>query len=204
MQNPNPYAAPSAPVADVGQATGDGNFVPGGRPVASGNGWQWIVSGWELFKMNPGIWIANVVILFALLMVMAVIPIIGQVGGQLLLPVFVGGLMLGCRALANDQPFEVGHLVAGFREKFGPLFLLGVFYMLASLVIIIVVAGVFGFGLFAAAITSKASVALSSIVMMGLIILALSVPLAMAIWFSPALSTQMSAQPVGASWSRTR
>jgi uncharacterized membrane protein len=198
MQNPNPYAAPSAPVADVMQANGDGNFIAGGRPVPSGNGWQWIVSGWELFKLNPGVWIANVLILFVVLIVLSVIPLLGQLAAQLLLPVFVGGLMLGCYALTHGEPYEVGHLFAGFREKFGPLLLLGVFYVVASLAIFFVVAMVFGMGFLATAVSMKPSGSIMTVLLMVLVTMALGIPLAMAIWFAPALVVMQNIAPLDA------
>ena len=146
----NPYSAPSAPVADITQAVDDGRLIEGGQSVPSGHGWQWIVDGFNLFKLNPGIWIVNLIILFVILFVLAFIPFLGALATYILFPIFSGGLMLGCHALMHNEPLEVGHLFAGFREKAGPLAVVGLLY-LVGLIVILGIAGVFvGFGVVAA------------------------------------------------------
>ena len=147
MAQTNPYAAPSAPVADLATASDDGQLIEGGHAVPAGNGWQWIVDGFNLFKRNPGVWILNLIILFAITLVLAFIPIIGGLILNLTYPVFFGGLMLGCRALMHDEPLEVGHLFAGFRDKVGPLIMVAVFYLIGAVVIAIVVGVGFGFSM---------------------------------------------------------
>ena len=120
MNTPNPYAAPKATVADAADPQ-QGNFVPGGRAVPAGNGWSWIAAGWELFKRQPGAWIGIVVVLFVIFLAAAFIPVIGSIAVMVLFPVFVGGLMLGCRALREGGRLEIGHLFAGFRGHIGTL-----------------------------------------------------------------------------------
>ncbi len=195
----NPYAAPSAPVADVSRAVGDGRLIDGGQAVPSGHGWQWIVDGFNLFKLNPGIWILNLIILLAITFALAFVPFVGSLALNLIYPVFVGGLMLGCQALAHNEPLEVAHLFAGFREKAGPLVLVGVFYLVGALVIGIVVGGAFGFSVFAAMSRGgAASVDFSMIALMVLVMVALLIPLLMAVWFAPALVVFHDMQPLQA------
>jgi hypothetical protein len=184
----NPYAAPSAPVADVAGAVADGQLIEGGQTVLAGNGWQWIVDGFNLFKLNPGIWIVNLIILLVILMVLAFIPFIGQLATYILFPIFSGGLMLGCHTLMHDEPLEVGHLFAGFREKAGPLAVVGLLYLVGVIVVILVASVFVGFGLLGALFTGgRPAMSITMLLLGGLIVLGLSVPLAMAIWFAPAL-----------------
>ena len=184
----NPYAAPAAHVADVAGSTDDGQLIDGGQTVPAGNGWQWIVDGFDLFKMNPGIWIVNLIILVVIMFVLAFIPVIGALGTYILLPILSGGLMLGCQALMHNEPLEVGHLFAGFREKAGPLAMLGLLY-LVGLILIMLIASLFvGFGLFGALFSGgRPAMSVTMILLAALIVLGLSIPLAMAIWFAPAL-----------------
>jgi uncharacterized membrane protein len=195
----NPYAAPSAPVADVSRAADEGQLIDGGRAVPSGHGWQWIVDGFNLFKLNPGIWILNLIILLAIIVVVSFIPFIGSLALNLIYPVFIGGLMLGCRALTHNEPLEVAHLFAGFREKAGPLVLVGVFYLVGVFVLLIVVGVGFGFSMFAVMFKGGAtSIDPTMVLLMVLVVLALSVPLLMAVWFAPALVVFHDIQPLEA------
>ncbi|HTS53531.1 MAG TPA: BPSS1780 family membrane protein [Burkholderiales bacterium] len=183
----NPYAAPSAPVADVSRAADDGQLIVGGHAVPSGHGWQWIVDGFKLFKLNPGIWILNLIILVAITFALAFIPFIGQLALNLLFPVFTGGLMIGCHALAHNEPLEVAHLFAGFRDKAGPLILVAVLNLVGAFLIVIVVAALFGFSMFAVMFKGGNTVNPAMVLLMALIMLALFIPLLMAVYFAPAL-----------------
>src|SRR5215831_6042214 len=101
----NPYAAPKTAVADP--AVPLGNFVPGGRGVGAGRGWDWIASGWELFKRQPGTWIGLTVVALVLFIVVGVIPFVGSLALALLGPVFGAGVILGCRALETGGRLEI-------------------------------------------------------------------------------------------------
>jgi hypothetical protein len=185
----DPYAAPKSQVADRPGSPVEGNFVPEGQTVPAGNGWSWITSGWELFKQQPGMWILVIIIFLALMIVAGVIPIVNLVVG-LLGPVFVGGLMIGCRAIDEGGELEVGHLFAGFREHAGKLVLVGLFNVGAWLLVVVVIfllAGASAFTMRHAGADVGAGAA--SAVLGGLIGLALGIPIYMAIWFAPALVT---------------
>src|SRR2546423_1197717 len=69
MSTPNPYAAPRAQVADAADAPR--NFLPAGRAVPAARGWNWIAEGWELFRRQPGAWIALVIVALLLPLFMA-------------------------------------------------------------------------------------------------------------------------------------
>jgi uncharacterized membrane protein len=191
MSTPNPYAAPRATVADA-VSPQQGNFIPGGRGVPAGNGWTWIADAWELFKRQPGMWIAVVVALFVIFMVAAFIPVVGSIAMMVLFPVFTGGLMLGCRALAEGGRLEFGHLFAGFRGHVGTLAAVGAIYMVASLVIALVVGLITGVGMMTMMMgpnpdAANAVGALAGIVLASLVMLALMIPVIMAVWFAAPL-----------------
>ena len=86
------------------------------RSVAAGNGASWWAEAWRLFVPSVGVWLLIVVILFVLSFVLAFIPVVGHLAGQVMFPVFLGGLMLGCQAIDRGQPLTVNHLFAGFSE----------------------------------------------------------------------------------------
>jgi uncharacterized membrane protein len=185
----NPYAAPKAPVAET---LSQGSFIPGGRTVAPGRGWSWIAEGWNLFKRHAGMWIA-VGVLFALIFIaMAFIPILGSLAAMALAPVFTGGLMIGCRAQEEGGELQIGHLFAGFRERFGTLVSVGLLYLAGSVVAALVAGLVTGAGLWnmlgGGQVDPAAAAGAFMTVLLGvLVMMALMLPVFMAIWFAPPL-----------------
>jgi uncharacterized membrane protein len=190
MSTPNPYAAPRAPVSDLAGA--QANFIPAGRGVPASHGWDWIAQGWDLFKRQPGIWVVQIIIFAVLYIVMALIPVLGSLAGVVFAPVFAAGFMIGCRALEEGQPLKVGHLFAGFRERFGTLVVVGVIYLAVSIVIALVVGLATGVGMWSllgggAADAASGAAAALTLLLALLVMLALMLPVMMAVWFAPAL-----------------
>jgi len=183
----NPYTAPAATVADP--AAPQGKFIPGGRTVAAGHGWSWIAQGWELFKRQPALWIGMFVTMVVILLLLAFVPVIGTIANAVLWPVLEAGLLIGCRALEKEGNLEFGHLFAGFRERFGTLIAVGAISFGISLVIGLLVFAVMGFGMFTmmGGGPGTGPQALASIALPLLVMLALLLPLFMAMWFAPAL-----------------
>ena len=109
------------------------------RPVPAGNGWAWIVSGFNLFKANPVMWIVILLIYLAIIIPLSFIPAIGSIITTLLAPVFAAGMMSGCQALVSKQDLEINHLFEGFKKNTAQLISVGGIYMLSLLVIMVVV-----------------------------------------------------------------
>ena len=175
--------------------------VMGGRAVGAGQGWTWIAEGFGLFRKAPGIWIALVVILFVILVVLAFIPLLGAVATFLIVPVFVGGLLLGCQALQGGGELEVAHLFAGFKAHTGNLIVLGALAIAGWIVVMLPVVVIVGAGAFLAAIRGDAAgvAALGgSFMLASLVALALSIPIYMALWFAPALVVLRGMPPIEA------
>jgi uncharacterized membrane protein len=171
----------------------------------AGEGWTWIVQGWRLFRASPVMWIAATIILFIIAIALGLIPIIGQLAFQVLSPVLAAGLVLACRSLETGGDFELEQLFGGFRRAFGPLAVLGVFFMLGELVIFLVFMVFAGFGIITGILagqtdnTIAALMAASTSVLLGtLVALALMVPLFAAYWFAPALVVMHGMRPVEA------
>ena len=187
----NPYATPKAAVADEPRAQGE--YIPGGRGVPVSHAWSWIAEGWTLFRAEPGLWIGIIVVFVVILFGMAVLPIIGPVAQNLLMPVFMGGIVLGCRAIDDGSGLQFNHLFAGFKDRFGTLVAVGALYLagfVAVLVIVMLITGAGVFALFTAGATQEdimASGAAWGLLLAVLIAMALSLPLVMAVWFAAPL-----------------
>jgi len=176
-------------------------FLATGRTVPAGNGWQWIVDGWSLFVRAPGIWVAQMAIFVVICVLLVLVPILGSLVSIVAGPVFVGGFVIGCRALEEGGELKVEHLFAGFRERFGALATVGVIYLIANVVIAFVAGLVMGASLFRgvsagdpAAVAGAAAMVLLAV----LIALGLMIPVLMAVWFAPLLVVFQQQQPVAA------
>lgn len=176
-------------------------FNGASRRVDIADSFDWLKQGWAIFISNPGAWIAMMVIVLVLFVGLAIVPLIGQLAAHLLMPVLGAGMLVACRKAANAQPLEIGDLFAGFQRNTGPLMMLGVLYMLGMLVVGLLVI-VFGGGSLAGGLLmgnpAGAGLAVGGLLVAATLWLALSVPIAMAIWFAPALVLFNNLPPVDA------
>jgi uncharacterized membrane protein len=176
-------------------------FNGNSRTVASGNAFEWLRQGWALFMVNPGVWIAQTIILIVVMIALSIVPLLGPVAAHLLTPVFGAGLLLACRKAANGETLEIADLFAGFKQNASALIMLGVLYM-AAMLVIFVVAFVLGGGSLAGGFMlghpAGVGLAFGGMMLAVLLAAALSVPLLMAIWFAPALVFFNNMPPVDA------
>jgi uncharacterized membrane protein len=188
----DPYAAPKTHVADVPEIRPDGKFDPSGFSRPAGHGWDWIKSARQLTKQQAWTWM-GIFVLFALLGGgLGAIPVIGTLAVYFVMPLLFGGIMIACNTAYKGQPVSVGHLFAGFSSHAGKLIGIGLATLLVYVVVFLIIGVIFG---------SEIAVVLSGIeqpyrsdpafilrlTIAGLVVLALTMPLFMAIWFSYAL-----------------
>jgi hypothetical protein len=175
--------------------------VSSGRSVGAGQGWTWIADGFGLFKQAPGTWIALVIVLFVILLVLAFIPWLGAIATFLLMPLFVGGLILGCRALQGGGELELSHLFAGFKTHTANLVVLGALAIGGWIIVMLPVVAIVGVGAIVGVMRGDAAGAIamgSSFLLAWLVAMALSIPIYMALWFAPALVVLRGLAPVAA------
>jgi uncharacterized membrane protein len=185
----NPYAAPAARVEDRGAAPpGARRLIPGGQSVPAGNGWLWIAMAWRLFRANPGAWILITIVYLAVMFAGSLVPLAGPLAATVLTPALIAGIMAGCAAQERGEDLRVGHLFAGFQQKTGPLIAFGLLYLAGVAVIMVVMFAFVGAGMMKLASAGVLDPQLiSSFLLAGLVGAALSVPLAMGIWFGAPL-----------------
>lgn len=182
--------------------------VSSGRSVGAGQGWTWIADGFDLFKKQPGIWIAITVVLLVILLVVGSISLLGAIATLVriiatlvLLSIFMGGLMIGCQTLQRGGSLEIGHLFAGFKTQTGNLVMLGVLSVLAWIIVIVPLFAILGSGAFLGMMRGDlAGVAIigGTFLLALLVAMALSIPVCMALWFAPALVVLRGITPVAA------
>ena len=198
----NPYAAPTARVADAhAGAVDDAAFIAEGQSLSAGQGWQWITGGWSLFRAQPGLWIGIAVALMLFYFLIGLIPWVGQLATTLLTPIVAGGLLLGCKALDEGDALTFGHLFEGFRiPQTGRLAMLGAVTLLTAIILVVAIVAVAGVGYGVAAMggtPGTAGLGLTTLLAV-LVALAISVPLYMALWFAPSLVTLQDYAPFDA------
>lgn len=176
-------------------------FNGNSRVVPPGNAFDWLRQGWALFAANPGLWIGLTIVLLVIVLGVQIVPLVGTLAAHLLMPVLGAGLLLVCRKIDEGESVQIDDLFAGFKQNAGPLVMVGVLYMLAMLAIVVIVIAVGG-GSVAGGLLSAQPAGLGVIfggLMLSLLLsLALSVPVAMAVWFAPALVFFNNMQPVEA------
>jgi uncharacterized membrane protein len=161
------------------------------RTLSADRGLSWISEGFSLFKRNPIIWIVLTIILFFIGFALSLIPVIGQLLFALASPVFLAGLMEGCRVLSRGGELEISHLFAGFQKNPAPLITLGGIYLVGQVLIVgamLLVGGPAIYSLFMGGDETVAYDEILSAMLLPLLIgMALSIPLMMALWFAPVL-----------------
>lgn len=186
----NPYAAPRSHVQGIPDALPDGDFVPEGRGVAAGNGWTWIADAWAFTGEQRWTFVGLFLLLVLIQIVANIVPLIGPLAVTLLSPVLVGGFLLGCEAVRRGGRLEVGHLFAGFQRHTGKLVTLGalsiVFGIVAAIVMIALVgASALPMMLGGAEPSPEDAMALVlPMLLAACVIVALSVPISMAMLFA--------------------
>jgi hypothetical protein len=185
----NPYAAPRSHVEDARTPMPDGAFIPEGRGVPAGNGWRWISDAWAFTGQQRGTFIGVFLLWLLVAALISAIPFLGTVVGTLIMPVISAGFILGCDALRRGEALEVGHLFAGFKKHTAKLVTLGAISLACLIGMVLIVTIIFGSTvglLFIGGEPTPENLAgvWMTVLLAGLIMLALSLPLYMAMWFA--------------------
>ena len=182
--------------------------APAPRHLPPSAGVSFWSESWRIFSASPGAWIV-ILIVYALISIgLAIIPVVGHLAHLVLTPVFIGGIMLGCHALARGEPLSVAHLFEGFKSgRFTPLAILGL--LLLAIVIVFGIVMFFGllmaFGMSGLSALAGQTDPLRVLNAMGLgfvvlLLVALGggLLIAMAFWFAPALVALSGEEPFAA------
>lgn len=172
------------------------------RAVPAARGWEWIVEGFRLFRRTPLIWVVLTLALALMWIASFAIPLIGPLLFSLLLPVFLAGLMLGCRAVEGGEELELVHLFAGFKTHASPLVTIGGVYLVGSILILgailVMPGGSVLLALPRSANPEQIRAAMDSLALPLMVGFGFHVPLLMLVWFAPLLVVFHDFPPVPA------
>lgn len=158
------------------------------------HGWRWIAQGFALFRRAALIWVVLAMIMVLLALALSMIPVLGSYLLYLLTPILLGGLMVAARDTEAGQEIEIAHLFRGFRENAAQLVTVGGVYLVGNVVIAGMALSLGGEDLRQVIEAARAgkpeSVDPDAAKRASVAVLAtaaLFLPLAMAMWFAPAL-----------------
>lgn len=177
------------------------------RTAPAGNGINWLVDSFAIFSKYWLAWLVIDIFIIVLKVATFFIPVVGGIVTQILFPVFMGGLMLGCRSQDKGEGFLIEHFFSGFSNKFlqlvtiGAIQMSGIFliFIFCGLMLFFMVGGVDTImGILQAAqnamtahdinrlfeVAGGMSLIVLAVALTGL---ALYVPLLVLVWFAPAL-----------------
>ena len=106
------------------------------QQVNAKQGWQWIISGFYLFRRVPVVWLLLCFTLILIAMTLALVPLLGTFIFTLISPVFLAGLMMGCRDLEQGKKLEMSHLLVGFKNNATALITIGGIYLIGQVLIV--------------------------------------------------------------------
>lgn len=158
------------------------------RITEPGACFDWLRQGWAIFSLTPGLWLGLSLLFLLGLLVPASVPLFGLLVSSLLLPLLAAGMLSACRRSALGETPALGDLLAGFEGKGGGLVILGLLNMLGMVGIVLLLSLIAGAGLgMQVASGPSLGALLGGLLLSGLLAVILSLPLAMAFWFAPAL-----------------
>lgn len=160
--------------------------------ITAKTGWTWIVNGYGIFRKRPFL-LTNLFFGYMIgAMALGVIPYLGQVLPLVVVPAFTLLFMQACYRIDADNYVSFRELFDVFNRKiFSRLLLLGSFYLLYVLLLFILAILVDG-GLSLGAVSQQVPQELTSseqikMVLTFVLLMALYVPFAMAVWYAAPL-----------------
>lgn len=163
------------------------------RQVKAKQGLQWIMSGFYLFKQSPVAWVVVAFTMILIAMTLALIPLLGPFLFTLISPVLLAGIMQGCKDQEQGQRMSLGHLFIAFKKQAVPLITIGGAYLIGQ-VLIVGIARVIGGSeasdmlLYGKRVDDSQIMYVADNILSALLaVIALSIPLMMAVWFAPML-----------------
>ena len=160
--------------------------------VPAGQGWNWVLSGFALFRKSPAMWAFLSLSYIMLMQLLGMIPVFGWFAATVLIPPFSASFMIASRELDQGRKLRVDLLFAGFRSNLPALLRQGGIYLASGLAILGLSALVDGSLLLQLMVigTKPPPEAFEEgrLAAAALLAAALYLPVLAAFWFAPALS----------------
>lgn len=166
-------------------------FSGNSQRAEAGACFDWLRQAWAIFAANPGVWVSVGLLSIVFYLALSVVPVLGTVAANLLMPVFSAGVLTMCRRQAQGDEARLVDLLAGFQGSaasglvvVGALYSVALF-VIAALAVMLAGGGIVGGGLMAR--PAGLGVAFGGLLFSLLLTLVLATPVIMAVVFAPAL-----------------
>jgi hypothetical protein len=167
------------------------------RTVEASHGWRWLVQGLLIFRKDPAQWLLLIALLFVGSRVLLAVPYVGLIV-VLITPNFLAGLAHGAQALEQGKPLRFGYLASGFLKNAAQLVTLGGVSLIGHFLMLLAMTTVAGEALSdimrtmaGGAVTADTVGAMRTaaprLLLSTLVGLGISLPVMLAVWFSPLL-----------------
>ena len=160
--------------------------------VAADNGWNWVLTGFALFRKSPLTWAFLALSYIMLMQLLGMIPLLGWSAATVLIPAFSASFMIASRELDLGRALRMDLLFAGFKSNLPALLRQGGIYLASGLAILGLSALIDGGLLLQLMVlgTKPPPEAFEegSLAAAALLAAALYLPVLAAFWFAPALS----------------
>jgi len=98
-------------------------------------GWLWVKQGFALFRKQPAEMATLFLAYMFLMLVLGIVPLLGQILPMVLVPVFSMAFMQACTHIERGKKVYPNLLLTGFRTPaFSSLLKLGLLYLLAAVI----------------------------------------------------------------------
>ncbi|MGP1679681.1 MAG: BPSS1780 family membrane protein [Burkholderiales bacterium] len=160
--------------------------------VPAGNGWNWVLTGFALFRKSPAMWAFQALSYIMLMQLLGLIPVVGWFAATVLIPVFSASFMIASRELDQGRTLRADLLFSGFKSNLPALLRQGGLYLASALAILGLSALIDGGDLLELMVLGTKPPAEAyedgSLAKAAMLAGALYLPVLAAFWFAPALS----------------
>ena len=160
--------------------------------VSTGCGWNWVLTGFALFRRNPAMWALLVFSYIMLMQLLGMVPVLGWFAATVLIPAFSASFMIVSRELDQGRQIGFALLFSGFRSNLPTLLTQGALYLASALALLGLSALIDGGALLQLMVLGERPPAAAfengSLAVAAALAAALYLPVLAAFWFAPALS----------------
>ena len=102
-------------------------------------GWAWLREGLQLWRRNPALLTFATFGYLLSIIVISLVPLLGQLVASLLMPALSVGVLNACRAIDGGRKTGPDVLFSGFKSNLQGLVVVGGLYLAATLVVLTLV-----------------------------------------------------------------